>query len=78
MASATRLRVRRKVFELGLLPLAPLLPRLDSPAALQVCVSRRPLPRVALLVVWPTQALTRCITPPHLAARPNRASSGAC
>jgi hypothetical protein len=30
-----RLHLRREVFELGLLPLAPLLPRLDSPAALQ-------------------------------------------
>jgi hypothetical protein len=67
MASATRLRVRRKVFELGLLPLAPLLPRLDSPAALQVCrwsphcASRR----CRLLVVRPTQALTRCAASPH-------------
>lgn len=52
MASATRLRVRRKVFELGLLPLAPLLPRLDSPAALQVCRSPPTSPRQGGVSRW--------------------------
>jgi hypothetical protein len=45
LMSSTRLRVRRKVFELGLLPLTPLLPRLDSPAALQ---ARSLLPAVCV------------------------------
>ena len=37
------LALRREVFEFGLLPLYPLLPRLDGPAALQVRTGRASL-----------------------------------